>query len=236
MSGHNDGFLSRAMTLATSRRRHDVHRRRVARRLTAGALAASALVVAVGEVRGAQARERGVATVVAARDLPAGHVVTATDVRVEARAAAGRSSRAVGEVRAVVGLRLNAFVAARDVVGTDRVGAPVAGLPAGHLLVAVPVTSGALVSPGREIDLFAPGSGARVAAGVRVHSSTGCGAGGSASGAERGLGGDAIGATGDGSRGCEVVIAVAQQQAQEVTRALATAAGEQRLVPAARAS
>jgi hypothetical protein len=146
-------------------------RRRVARRLLAAVLAATAVV---GGVAVARTPEGGpsVTVLLAARDLPAGHLVGAADLVGQRRPRDYAPAAAPMEATDAVGRHLAGPVLAGEVVTPGRLLGPglLAGRPAGdvalHVPVAGPGVSG-LVSPGDRVDLVAA-TGAAVARGATV--------------------------------------------------------------------
>ncbi len=113
------------------------------RRLAAAVLLALAAAVAVRSVLPAPA---GTALVTAGRDLPAGHVLAASDLATVRVPHAAVPDGALGE-QVLVGTRLASPVRAGEVVTDARVSGAglTTALPAGH--VAVPVVLGAQVRP-----------------------------------------------------------------------------------------
>ncbi len=114
----------------------------------------------------------GVATVVAARDLPAGVVLSAADLSVVPRPASQRPDAAASRPDDLVGKVLAAPLAAREVVTPARLRGPglLSGQPAGTVAMSVPVLDpqAAGVISGSRVDLYASSSGDRVATDVTV--------------------------------------------------------------------
>jgi Flp pilus assembly protein CpaB len=114
----------------------------------------------------------GLPTVVAAHDVPSGVVLGADDLVVEPRPPVQRPDTAVSEVDAVIGEVLAAPLSAREVLTSSRLRGPgmLAGQPAGTVAMSVPVLDpqAAGVTAGSRVDLYASGSGERVASDVTV--------------------------------------------------------------------
>ncbi|MGN6751422.1 MAG: SAF domain-containing protein [Intrasporangium sp.] len=114
----------------------------------------------------------GLPTVVAAHDLPSGVVLGADDLVVEPRPPVQRPETAVSEVDGVIGQVLAAPLTAREVLTTSRLRGPgmLAGQPQGTVAMSVPVLDpqAAGVTAGSRVDLYASGSGERVASDVTV--------------------------------------------------------------------
>lgn len=157
--------------LARSGRRRVARRNRV-RRWAAALLAAVGGFVAVTALTPGGAAAPGVATVVAARDLAAGTVLTADDLLVEARPSAQRPDTALTRPDGLVGRALAAPLTAREVVTSARLrgAGMLAGQPAGTVAMSVPVLDpqAAGVTAGSRVDLYASTSGDRVATDVTV--------------------------------------------------------------------
>jgi Flp pilus assembly protein CpaB len=113
-----------------------------------------------------------VPTVVAAGDLPAGHVLDASDLVVEPRPPSQRPDAAVSDPGRLVGEVLATPLTAREIVTSSRLRGPglLSGQPPGTVAMSVPVLDpqAAGVTSGSRVDLYASGSGDRVARDVAV--------------------------------------------------------------------
>ncbi len=158
-----------------ARRRGRLPGRR-ARQWVAAFLAGAAAFVVVSALGVGRPVPTGVATVVALRGLPAGHVLTDSDLVVALRPGPERPESALGSAAEVVGRRLSVAVPARDVLTRERLlgGSLLAGQPRGTVAMSVPVLDdgGGTARPGAHVDLYAMGTGERVADGVVVLSVT----------------------------------------------------------------
>lgn len=157
--------------LARTGRRRAARRHRL-RRWGAALLAALAGFFALSALGPGVAAGPGIATVVAANDLPAGAVLTADDLVVEPRPPGQRPETAAGRADELVGRVLVTPVVAREVVTPSRLRGPgmLSGQPPGTVAMSVPVLDprAAGVDPGSRVDLYASGSGDRVASNVTV--------------------------------------------------------------------
>ncbi|MDN5795342.1 MAG: SAF domain-containing protein [Intrasporangium sp.] len=142
------------------------------RRWGAALLAALAGFVGVTALTPRGAAAPGVATVVAAHDLPAGITLTADDLVIEPRPSSQRPETAATRAGDVVGKVLATPVSAREVVTASRLRGPgiLSGQAAGTVAMSVPVLDpqAAGVTSGNRVDLYASGSGDRVASDVAV--------------------------------------------------------------------
>ncbi len=212
----------------TRRRRRLGHRLRGhrARQWVAAALAGAAAFVVVTALGVGRLEPTGLATVVALRAMPAGHLVTADDVTVALRPGPERPESALGSPTAVVGRRLSAAVPARDVLTRERLlgGSLLAGQPRGTVAMSVPVLDdgGGTARPGARVDVYAMGTGERVADGVVVLAVT-----------DHADGGAVTGWSGGGSP--TVVLGLDPVAASGVTRRLSASAPGQAFVLAVRA-
>ncbi|MEO7752325.1 MAG: SAF domain-containing protein [Terracoccus sp.] len=147
-----------------------------ARQWVAALLAGAAAFVVVSALGVGRSTPTGVATVVALHGLPAGHLLTDGDVTVALRPGPERPESALGSTAEVVGRRLSVAVPARDVLSRERLlGASLlAGQPRGTVAMSVPVLDdgGGTARPGARVDVYAMGTGERVADGVVVLSVT----------------------------------------------------------------
>ena len=110
----------------------------------------------------------GQPTVVLSRDLAAGTVISAADVRVEPRPAIHRPSGSLSSPAGVIGQVAAADLPARTIVLAGSLRPAVAPLPRGTVMVAVPLVLGRAPAAGSRVDVFAAGSGERVAVRVLV--------------------------------------------------------------------
>ena len=158
-------------------RRHDRLRGHRVRRWVAAVLAGAAAFVVVSTLGVGRSAPTGVPTVVALRAMPAGHVVTDADVVLAPRPGPERPESALDTVANVVGSRLSVAVPARDVLTRERLlgGSLLVGQPRGTVAMSVPVLDdgGGTARPGARVDVYAMGTGERVADGVLVLSVTG---------------------------------------------------------------
>lgn len=168
--GRAESSRGRAGLARTGRRR--VARRRRLRRWAAALLAAGAGFVGVTAITPRGVAAPGVPTVVAARDVAAGAVLRADDLLVEPRPPGQRPETALTDPDDLVGQSLATALTAREVVTPARLrgAGMLAGQPDGTVAMSVPVLDpqAAGVTSGSRIDLYASGSGDRVAADVTV--------------------------------------------------------------------
>ncbi|HEU4676031.1 MAG TPA: Flp pilus assembly protein CpaB [Motilibacteraceae bacterium] len=132
------------------------------RRLVAALLLAAAAAVAVGALAPAPPPTRPV--VVAARDLPAGHRLTADDLAVRHLPPPARPAGAVPAVPAALGRTVAAAVRRGEPLTDARLVGPglLSGAPAGQVAAPVRVADAAeaaLVSPGDVVDVLAVTTG-----------------------------------------------------------------------------
>lgn len=148
-------------------RREQARRHRV-RRWTAALLAGLAAFAAVSALRPEGSAAAGEPTLVAARDVAAGAVLTRADLALVARPAEQRPRTALTAYEGAIGRVVAVPISAREVVTPERLaGAGVlAGQPEGHVAVNLSVTGvdGLGLSPGDHVDVYAMGTGERVAA------------------------------------------------------------------------
>ncbi len=100
--------------------------------------------------------------VVAARDLAAGTVLAAADLRVASWPSAVRPANVVDRVPSVLGRQLGGAISAGEAISSTRLiaGDIAAGLPPGMVAAPVELTSsaaGSLVQPGDWVDLLSAG-------------------------------------------------------------------------------
>lgn len=142
------------------------------RRWVAAVLAAAGTLAVVASLRPPAAAGTGVATVVVARDVAAGAVIGRDDVELAPRPVGSRPETALDSVDAAVGRVAAGPLATHEVVTASRLLGPdlLAGQPADLVALGVPVldTASVGVRPGSRVDLYATGSGDRVAADVAV--------------------------------------------------------------------
>ncbi|HEU5144641.1 MAG TPA: SAF domain-containing protein [Dermatophilaceae bacterium] len=147
-------------------------RRHRARRWTAGLLAGLAAFAAVSALAPAGSAAAGEPTLVARRDLPAGAVLTRADVVLADRPAELRPRTALTAYEPAVGKVAAVPISVNDVVTPERLGgsALLAGQPADHVAVTLPVArlDGLGLGPGDRVDVYAAGTGDRVATGAVV--------------------------------------------------------------------
>ncbi len=189
------------------------------RRLSAGTLVPAVLAVLAGGSVYAALSQRGatIRVAVAATTLPAGTVLSPSDVRaVEVSAAAGVLTRAVFSPADVpYGWVTAVGVGAGDPLTPDVIAVPVRGAGAGQMSIPLPeaqAAGGTLVA-GDEVDMIlaSPRRSRYVATGLRV-----VGTSGSSPGA---------GLLSGSGPGYDVVVQVSRASALEVATALATASG-----------
>ncbi len=113
----------------------------------------------------------GVAVLVAASDLPVGHVLEAGDLRIQLRPAADQPESVIHDLAAATGRALAAPLAEGETLTTTRLRGPaqLRAMPAGTVAVSVPVAEPgilALLAAGDRVAVLAVGTGARVAEGV----------------------------------------------------------------------
>lgn len=115
----------------------------------------------------------GVAVVVAARDLPAGQVLLAGDVRTVLWQDSTAPSSAVTEPTVVVGRRLSGPVVAGEALTDARLQGRglLTGMPAGTVAVHIPLAdpaTAAITQAGARVDVLSTRTGAVVAPSIRV--------------------------------------------------------------------
>lgn len=140
------------------------------RRRTLAALAAGLAVLALLAVF-APPRAELTGVVAAARDLPGGTVLAASDLTTVELPAAAVPAGALPDAAAAVGLTLNGPLSARSPVTETSVAAGQGLARPGHVIVALPLanqTLAPLVTPGVRLDLLDSGSGEALATDVRV--------------------------------------------------------------------
>lgn len=207
------------------------------RRWAAALLASAAVLVGLSAFTTAREQPPGLSTLVAARDLPAGHTMAAGDLLVTTRPSSQRPGTALAAYDDVLGRVTAGPVTARDVMTPERlVGADLlAGQPSGHVAVTLPVLPAATTGVGRgsRVDVYATGTGHRVASDVLVLGTSG------KQSSTGGLGSDAGGAgvgtpLGTGSTsygGVTVTVALDSSSAERVAASLsALQAGESLLL------
>jgi Flp pilus assembly protein CpaB len=176
-------------------------RARARRWLTAG-LVGLAIAVGLSAIQPAGTTGAGVPTVVAARAIAAGVVISRADVQIEARRAEHRPESAAPDLTAVVGRRSAGPIEAKGVITFERLIGPglLAGRSDGRVAMTVPVMEVALtgVEPGVRVDVYATGTGNQVVTDAQVlavHGGGGASAISStdAEGGEAGEGGGALG-------------------------------------------
>lgn len=131
------------------------------------------LLAALSAISAAQPATPGAAVVVASRDLPAGHVIVAGDVRVERWPAHQVPQRRLGSVRDAIGGRPATAVAAGEPLTSVRlIGAGLAsGLPPGLVVVTVSLADPAaasLIHTGDQVDLVRGADASADAAAARA--------------------------------------------------------------------
>lgn len=138
----------------------------------AALLAGLAAFAAVSTLGPSRSVPGGLPTVVAARDLPAGTAVSRSDLRVAERPAGMRPPTALDAPDPVVGRVTAVPIPAGDTVTPERLTGSdlLQGLPADHVAMPLPVATveGLGLGPGDHVDVYAAGSGARVAGDVLV--------------------------------------------------------------------
>lgn len=151
----------RRMSRRVQARRHRV------RRWTAALLLGLAAFAGVSALAPSAPAAAGVPTLVAARDLAAGTVLTRADLVLSPRPADHRPRTALAAYETAVGRAIAAPVSANDVITTERLAgaALLAGQPRDHVAVTLAVTAveGLGLGPGAVVDVYATGSGSRVA-------------------------------------------------------------------------
>lgn len=147
-------------------RRVQARRHRI-RRWTAALLLGLASFAAVSAFAPAGPATTGEPTLVASRDVPAGTVLGAGDVTLVPRPAELRPRSALPAAEPAVGRVTAVPISANDVVTPERLAGPglLAGQPPDHVAVPLPVATveGLGLGPGDHVDVYAVGSGARVA-------------------------------------------------------------------------
>ncbi|NUS02342.1 MAG: hypothetical protein HOV97_07230 [Nonomuraea sp.] len=142
------------------------------RRWLAAVLAGAAALVTIGALRPAPADGVGAPTLVALREVAAGEVVSADDVELVNRPGSERPATALTAPEAAVGRTAAGPIGAREVLTPERLVGDglLAGQPSDHVALSVPVVDASSVGvrPGNRVDLYATGSGARVASDVVV--------------------------------------------------------------------
>lgn len=168
MLRHRPRLLPRrgGTTLPRSGRRRTARRHRV-RRWGAAALAAVAGFVGVTALSPRGAAAPGLPTVVAARDLPAGSVLSEDDLVIEPVPRRHRPDTATATPAALAGRVLTSPVSAREVVTETRVqgAGMLSGQPPGTVAMSVPVLDPGStgVAAGSRVDLYGTGTGELVA-------------------------------------------------------------------------
>lgn len=152
-------------------RREQARRHRV-RRWTAALLAGLGAFAAVSVLGPQGSSAAGVPTLVAARDVPAGTVLTRSDLVLADRPTEQRPRTALAAYEGVVGRVAAVPISAKDAVTPERLAGAglLNGQPAGHVAVTLPVTGveGLGLSPGDRVDAYATGTGGLVASGAVV--------------------------------------------------------------------
>ncbi len=165
-----------AATRRRPSRRAQARRHRV-RRWTSALLLGLAAFAVVTAFAPSPPMPPGEPTVVAARDLPAGAVLAEGDLTVSTRPVDFRPRSAFRTVAEVVGQVTAVPVIADDVVTPERLRGPdlLSAQPAGHVAMTLPVSTveGLGLAPGVRVDVYAAGSGTRVASGAVVLAATG---------------------------------------------------------------
>jgi Flp pilus assembly protein CpaB len=153
-------------SLAPSGRRRTVRRHRL-RRWGAAALAAVAGFIGVTALSPGRSGTLGLPTVVAARDLPAGAVLSQDDLVVEPVPQRHRPDAAAAAPDRLTGKVLTSPVSAREVLTETRVqgAGMLAGQPPGTVAMSVPVLDPGStgVAAGSRVDLYGTGTGELVA-------------------------------------------------------------------------
>ncbi|TWE11742.1 SAF domain-containing protein [Rudaeicoccus suwonensis] len=195
-------------------------RRGRARRVLCGLLLAAAVLALVSVVRPpAPATTR---VLVAARDLPAGHRLTAADVRGVAWPA-GATVPGILAADAVTGTLLVAPIHSGEPLTASRVRAAGrwSGVADGQVVVSVPVTQGSvaqLVQPGDHIDLYDGASGRPIGTDLAVVLAAGTGDRADEASASSGSSSTASGTT-------QLQVAVSRSQAAAIATANAAGGG-----------
>ncbi|MCU1538447.1 MAG: hypothetical protein JWP82_2798 [Humibacillus sp.] len=151
--------------------RQRLARRNRWRRVAAAVLAGVAAVVTLAALAPRVSGESGRAVLVAARDLPAGAVVTAADVEVALRPAATVPGTGLTSAAQAVGRVTTTPLTSRDVVTADRLVGDglLRGQPVGSVAMTVPVLDvGDATRPGARVDLYATATGETAATDVVV--------------------------------------------------------------------
>ncbi|MGV1010140.1 MAG: SAF domain-containing protein [Dermatophilaceae bacterium] len=187
MRARSAGLLARQPRV---RSRRTAYRIALARKLTAAALAGTAVFAAVRVLAPPSPAGR-VDAVVTTRDVPAGTVLSGADLAVVTRDPSDLPTQVVADPSLAVGQAVAGPVAAGELLTTVRLGGRslLSGQPAGVVAVGVPVADASLIDsvhPGDEVTVHSLGSGTQVAHGtvLSVRSSepsTGLGQSGSAS-------------------------------------------------------
>lgn len=142
------------------------------RRWTAALLLGVAAFAGVSALAPSAPAAPGVPTLVAARDLAAGTVLTRADLELRHRPADQRPKTALTAYESAVGRSVNTPVSANDVLTPERLAgaALLTGQPREHVAVALSVTGveGLGLGPGAVVDVYATGSGSRVATAAAV--------------------------------------------------------------------
>ena len=142
-------------------------RRHRARRWTAGLLAGLAAFATVSALAPPGSAAVGEPTLVARRDLPAGAVLTRGDLVLADRPAEVRPRTALTAYEPAVGKVAAVPISVNDVVTPERLrgAALLAGQPADHVAVTLPVAGLDVLGlgPGDHVDVYAAGTGERVA-------------------------------------------------------------------------
>lgn len=158
------------MTRRPSRRARA--RRHRLRRWTTALLVGLAAFAAVSALAPSRSGAAGQLTLVATRDLPAGTTVSRADVRLAPHPADVRPRTALGAVEPAVGRVTAVPIPAGDTVTPERLTGSglLAGLPADQVAIPLPVATveGLGLGAGERVDVYAVGSGARVASDVLV--------------------------------------------------------------------
>lgn len=219
-------------------------RRARLRRGLASGLAGAGVLIGLSVLRPAP-RAVGEPTVVAAHALAAGVVVGPGDVRIEPRPAEHRPESAPGSLGTVVGHTTAVAISARDVVTPERLVGPglLAGQAPGRVAMTVPVVGVGLagVRAGSRVDVFATGTGERVASDVLVLAVSGAGATGGGADPSGGAPGTGTGSVGGGMPFSDqqtpaVTLALAPEGAAAIARQLSALAGGESFVLAVHGS
>lgn len=148
-------------------RRTQARRHRI-RRWTAALLAGLAAFAAVSALAPGGSVAAGVPTLVAARDVTAGSLLTRADLILADRPADQRPRTALAGYERAVGRVVAVPISMHDAVTPERLAGAdlLRGQPPGHVAVTLPVTGveGLGLSPGDRVDVYATGTGAQVAA------------------------------------------------------------------------